>query len=151
MSLTRDESVHRFMGDASDSVEQEQERIREHIASHHEQLGFGLFIVVDAETGKPIGRAGVHHGPRQDLEELEVNYLIAEPWRGQGYATEVVQAVVDHVRSAHGVTRLAAMISADNAASRRVAEKVGFELVDEVDYPEIGRALRYVWTADSAG
>lgn len=151
MALTQDESVHRFMGGASTSVEQEEQRIRQHIKSHHRDLGFGLYLVVDRATGEPIGRAGIHHGPRPDLEDLEINYLIAEPWRGKGYATEVISEVIRHARDEHGVRRLAAMISADNGPSRTVAEKAGFELVDEVDYPEIGRALRYVWTADDDG
>lgn len=147
VELVRDEAVLRFMGGASQSVDEERARIREHIRTHHETLGFGLFLVADRESGEVLGRAGIHHGPIPDVEPLELNYLIAPGHRGKGLATEVAKALVHWGDYAHGIERLAALIAPDNAASIRVAEHAGFRYVDEVDYPEIERASRYVWTA----
>lgn len=146
--FVQDEAVTRFMGHSGRTLEEERLQIQKHIRTHHDELGYGLFLVVDRETGEPLGRAGIHHGPVPEIESLEINYLIVPEHRGKGLAREVVEALVEWARDEHGIRRLAAFISPDNAPSIRVAEHAGFRRVDEVDYPLIGRALRYVWESD---
>ncbi|MBQ9564560.1 MAG: GNAT family N-acetyltransferase, partial [Synergistaceae bacterium] len=53
-------------------------------------------------------------------------YGIAEEYRGWGYATEAVAAVVSWALRQPGVTRVEAETDAGNAASKRVLEKCGF-------------------------
>lgn len=146
-AFARDATVIRYMGETIASLEEERERIQEHIRTHHDELGYGLFLVVDRETGEAVGRAGIHRGPIPDVEPLEINYLIAPEHRGKGLATEVVSALVQWAEEELGLRRLAALISPDNQVSIRVAEAAGFRRVDEVDYPALGRALRFVWVS----
>ena len=54
----------------------------------------------------------------------EVGYEIEPEFRGQGIASEAVGAVVGGL----GVPLLSAQARSDNVASRRVLEKVGFEV-----------------------
>jgi GNAT superfamily N-acetyltransferase len=58
----------------------------------------------------------------------EIGYKIEPEFRGLGFATEAVQAVIDHAADHHGFTMLVAQARADNVASRRVLEKSGFAL-----------------------
>lgn len=146
-AFAQDDTVRRYMGEFGGTLEEERVRIQKHIRTHHDELGFGLFLVVDRETGEAVGRAGIHRGPIPDVEPLEINYLIVPEHRGKGLATEVVTALVRWAHEEVGLRRLAALISADNISSIRVAKHAGFREVDEVDYPALGRALRFVWEA----
>ncbi len=56
----------------------------------------------------------------------EIGYKIEPEFRGLGFATEALGAVVEHVIAHHGFTLLVAQARADNVASRRVLEKSGF-------------------------
>ena len=59
----------------------------------------------------------------------EIGYEIASAFRGQGFATEAVRAVVGGILGWHGFTVVSASARADNLASRRVLEKTGFARV----------------------
>ncbi len=61
---------------------------------------------------------------RHDLE-VELGYAVA-PWaRGRGAATETLRQLTRWA-FAEGLQRVTAIISVDNPASSRVAEKVGY-------------------------
>ena len=63
-----------------------------------------------------------------------VGYWLA-PWaRGRGVMTESVRAVVDWARREHGVKRLFLTAHPDNAASQRVAERVGFRRIGMTEH-----------------
>ncbi len=59
----------------------------------------------------------------------EIGYEVDETYRGQGFASEAVAAVVAASSANHGFTLLTAKACAENSASRRVLEKNGFATV----------------------
>jgi RimJ/RimL family protein N-acetyltransferase len=61
-----------------------------------------------------------------DDGSAEIGYWIGKPWWGRGFATEAASAIVRHCFSSAGFTRLTCCHFVDNAASRRVIEKLGF-------------------------
>ena len=83
--------------------------------------------------GAMIGRAGF--SASTDGRRRELGYLLAPAHWGQGLATELARALVHwHEEHPDGVDRaLGAFAFADNLASRRVLEKVGFTLVGTSD------------------
>jgi RimJ/RimL family protein N-acetyltransferase len=60
-----------------------------------------------------------------DLEASNLGYYFFPPHWGQGYATEAVRAVTQHLLS-QGVHRLVATVTAGNTASERVLQKAGY-------------------------
>jgi ribosomal-protein-alanine N-acetyltransferase len=63
---------------------------------------------------------------------VEIGYGLAEPYRGSGYATEAVEAMCEWLFAEAGATVITATgIEADNPASRRVLEKLGFTQTSE--------------------
>ena len=84
---------------------------------------FGIFA---KDSGKLVGvcgygkRCGPDKGP-------EIGYWIGEPFWGQGYATESVRAVIDHLFSTTALDEIAAGCRVTNVASKRVLEKCGFQ------------------------
>lgn len=79
------------------------------------------------ETGEDeiIGVMDLFRASQDDI--FEIGYWIAKPFWGNGYATNAGQMVIKAAQNHLGVTRLKAGVFADNPASLRVLEKLGFE------------------------
>lgn len=88
--------------------------------------GETVFLITGRCSGEILGAAGCG---QMDETDLEVGYWIGEQYWGMGYATEAVQAVVDHVFDAGEVERLYGRCRVVNMASRRVLMKCGFQFV----------------------
>lgn len=56
----------------------------------------------------------------------EIGYVIQPPFQQQGLATEVLFVVAGYAFAEYNFRKLRLLIDADNLASIRVAEKVGF-------------------------
>jgi len=82
---------------------------------------FGIFA---KDSGKLVGVCG--YGKRQDRGP-EIGYWIGEPFWGQGYATEAMRAVIDHLFTTTTLDEIAAGCRVTNVVSRRVLEKCGFQ------------------------
>lgn len=103
--------------DAQEFVRRPQERMLPHF----------LVTLPTAEGAKLIGSAGLaRHG-----EDAELGYWIARDHWGRGYATEAARAVV-RLAAALGHRRIVASHFADNSASGRVLQKVGFRPTGEI-------------------
>lgn len=61
-----------------------------------------------------------------DRVEGTLSYWLHEEHRGRGYATEAVELLVDHAFSELGLHRVAAQVFAENDASWRLLERLGF-------------------------
>ncbi|MGH3012116.1 MAG: GNAT family N-acetyltransferase [Gaiellaceae bacterium] len=92
---------------------------------HGEDPGLGIFVFRERETGRFVGRGAIRRIEIGGRTEVEVGYALAFDAWGQGYATEMAEALVAHAE-AGGHGPLVAYTEPRNAASRRVLEKVGF-------------------------
>ncbi|WP_162143734.1 GNAT family N-acetyltransferase [Hellea balneolensis] len=71
---------------------------------------------------------------------LELGYWIGKPYWGRGYSTEAAKAIITEARKTLGVKALMAGAFADNPASLRVLEKLGFKPTGEEEmYFSMGR------------
>ena len=113
--------------------------VDEYIAEYA-AAGFTKWRVADLDDHL-VGRAGF--GPHRDGREL--GYTIRRDQWGQGLASEIGAALVTwHVTHAADIS-LYAYVAADNLASRRVVQKIGFESIGREDYRGVlGRVPRAV-------
>jgi len=100
-------------------------------------LGYGWWLVEERGTGRFVGEVGIHD-LRRDTEpsyagEPEVGWGLLPEFHGRGLAREAVSQVLSWARSIPA-SRLVCIINAENAASIRLAEAVGFSRVGEVAY-----------------
>lgn len=79
------------------------------------------------ETGVAMGFVNYHHREVSSAR-LEIGYILARAFWGQGLAGEAVAALLDHCFGALAVNRVEALIDPDNAASVRLAERLSFRL-----------------------
>jgi ribosomal-protein-alanine N-acetyltransferase len=102
--------------------------------------GYGRWAVVDRLTGRLVGMCG----PKflAGLGEIEIGYRLERTQWGLGLATEAALAARDHAHDVLGMDRLIALIMEENAASLRVAEKLGMTCTGPLHY-EGTDVLRY--------
>ena len=99
-------------------------------------------MVLRDEVGaaRVIGSVGFHGPPDAD-GRVEVGYHVEPGFRGRGFATEAVTALLRWARDVHAIRRFRASIAPTNAASLGVARRLGFEQRgvrwDEVDGEEL--------------
>jgi len=89
------------------------------------ERGHGRVAVVERESGRFIGRTGLKHW--QQFGETEVSWVLHADARGKGYATETGAASLRWGFERFDPTYLTAMIQPANAASLRVAERLGMK------------------------
>ena len=81
-------------------------------------------LVISLKDGTIAGSAGVRSN---DNTEPEITYFLGQAHWGKGFATEAVQAIIDHVFSVANIERIIGRCSVGNRGSRRVLEKCGFQ------------------------
>jgi RimJ/RimL family protein N-acetyltransferase len=112
---------------------------REQAARSHDDWNAGTryhFALVERETGMVLGVAGIN-AEKPDAPEL--HYWIRTDHARRGLTTEACRGLIDWARRELRVRRLTLWAGRDNAASRRVAEKLGFVHVGPLDWkPEGG-------------
>jgi RimJ/RimL family protein N-acetyltransferase len=107
--------------------------------------GWVQFTVEERSTGTLVGDVGLSPAGGEP-GVIMVGYTIAPPHQGHGYATEAIGALVDYAFERLDADLVRAYASAENAASIRVAEKVGMQLIERwrhTDGDEVWYGVRY--------
>ena len=92
-------------------------------AARAERRGIDYAILLAGMPIGAVGVAGIRTGP-------VLGYWLARPYWGQGFMSEAVAAVIEHLFE-DGHIFIASGILEGNAASLRVQEKLGFRAVNE--------------------
>lgn len=142
--IFRLEEVGRWTGGVHTSIDDTRALIAkagEHQAAH----GFALWAVEERETGLLVGEVGLQllefRGP-----EVEIGWSFAPSSWGRGYASEAAGAWLDVAFGELALPEVLATIIPENAASRRLAERLGFALRGE-RYVHRANHLVYAVTA----
>lgn len=98
-------------------------------------LGFGYWAVREKATGEYIGDIGFADFYREMTPSTkgipEAGWVIAPHAHGKGYATEALNAAINWLKKQPFQSKCICIIDPDNVASLNVAEKVGFEFIEE--------------------
>lgn len=138
-AMWADPAVTRYIGGRPFSQEETWARLLRYIG-HWAALGFGFWAVEEKATGEYAGELGFADFKREIEPPIdgapEVGWAFVPRVHGRGYATEALRAVL-----AWGDTHLASgrtvcLVHPENAASLRVAEKVGFRESQRTTYKE---------------
>jgi RimJ/RimL family protein N-acetyltransferase len=97
---------------------------------HQNEYGSGLFSVILKESGELIGDCGLEQ--MEDWGAAELGYDFRSDFWNQGYATEAACAVRNYAFDVLKLPRLISLIRVGNFSSKRVAEKVGMILAEEI-------------------
>jgi RimJ/RimL family protein N-acetyltransferase len=93
------------------------------VLGHWQLRGYGLWAVEEKATGAFVGRIGLIYP--EGWPALEVGWLIDRARWGEGFATEGGRAAMQFAFDRLQLERISSVIRPQNAASIRVAEKLG--------------------------
>ena len=127
--LTPDATTDVFSGDP----EAEREKFLRYIQYAYSFFGFGLWTVLERQSGAVIGRCGLMPATDRRTPEgrVELGYLIAREMRGKGYALEACRAVLDFAFRELECGEIYAGIGGGNTESIRLARRLGFSREDD--------------------
>jgi [ribosomal protein S5]-alanine N-acetyltransferase len=94
---------------------------------------YGWYAVRAADADGPralVGGAG-YFGPPAAEGTVEVGYSVLPEWQRRGYASEMVQTLVEHAFTFAGVERIIAHTTEANPASIAVLLRCGFQAAGE--------------------
>lgn len=138
----RDPEVIQYIPDAPRTYEQTKEELEWFMNGHPRFPELGLWATVYKETGQFIGRCGLLPWTIDGRDEVEVAFALAKQFWGQGLATEVAKALIQHGFEDLRLSRLICSIEHGNKASIRVATKLGMTFEKEAQ-DEYGPFLIY--------
>ena len=130
--MLADEGTTRFVGDGQPLDRMNAWRSMAMLLGHWVLRGYGMWAVELAETGEFIGRVGLHNP--DGWPELEVGWMLRPEFRRRGYAVEAAQAVLGFAFQHLGAERVISLIRVENAASERVARRLGGRQSTTIDF-----------------
>ena len=134
--LYSDADVKKYVYSEAMTYEETKEELEWAIKLYSNQPGFGLWATIYKETGEFIGRCGLLPWTIEEHPEVEVTYMLAKKYWGQGLGTEVAQALIHYGVEQLKLSRLICCIDKEKQASINVARNLGMIFEKEVDTGE---------------
>ncbi|MCM2415650.1 GNAT family N-acetyltransferase [Streptomyces sp. RKAG290] len=128
MALFQDVRVSRWMGDGPATEAADRALFGRIFTKVYAQELFDVWAV--RQGGRPVGHAEIK--PSRDAEGHEIVYALAPGAWGQGFGTEVAQALVAHGFDTLGLTEVHATVAAGNEASLALLRRIGFRHVRDL-------------------
>jgi RimJ/RimL family protein N-acetyltransferase len=94
--------------------------------------GFGLWAVVEKESGRMIGYCGLMF--LEGTTEVELAYGLAKSVWDKGFATEAARAALRFGFEELKLERIVAVVNPQNEASRKVLEKLGMRYTKDAHH-----------------
>ena len=130
-ALYSDPQVRRYFPEGTLTYEETKEELEWFLNGHPQHPELGLWATVHKETNQLIGRCGLLPWTIDGRPEVEVAYMIAKEYWGQGLGAEAAQAVLDYGFEELQLSRLICLIDRENLASIKVAGKIGMTFEKE--------------------
>ena len=140
--LYSEPEIRRYFPEGTLTYQETKEELEWFLNGHPAQPQLGLWATLHKETDQFIGRCGLLPWTIEGRPEVEVAYLLAKEYWGQGLGTEAAQAIVHYAFEQLQLSRLICMIDLENQASIKVASKIGMTLEKEME-DEKGPFLLY--------
>lgn len=86
-----------------------------------------MLFILDKNTNDLIGATGFH-GINWDVPCTETGYWVRKKYLGQGYITEAINTITHYAFKVLKVKRLTITCDVDNECSKKVPERLGYNL-----------------------
>ena len=129
--LVNDPQWLRFIGDKQvTDLDRARRYIEDGPRAMYRQFGFGLNRVASKDSDTPIGICGLLQ--RDSLLQPDLGFAFLPEYRGQGYAWEAADAILQHGYLILRQTQVAAIVNPDNLSSIKLLDKLGFRLDKQI-------------------
>jgi RimJ/RimL family protein N-acetyltransferase len=130
-ALYSDPQVRKYFPEGTLTYEETREELEWFLNGHPEDPRLGLWATIYKQTGQFIGRCGLLPWTIDGRQEVEVAYMLAKDYWGQGLGTEVARAILHYGFERLNLTRLICLIDRENQASIKVARNIGMTFEKE--------------------
>jgi len=127
-----DPEVMQYLGNGTTFTLEETWRRIAFFLGHWQLRGYGMWAVESKASGMFLGRIGFHQP--LNWPGLEIGWLIRKEDWGKGYATEGAKMLLDDGRKSLQLKEIISLIQPLNIPSIKVAEKIGGQLVGEINF-----------------
>ncbi|MBW3469697.1 GNAT family N-acetyltransferase [Arthrospiribacter ruber] len=103
--------------------------------SAYAKHGYGLFLLEEKESNKPLGLAGFLK--RTELDFPDLGFALLPEAEGKGYAHEACASLINIGKENWGFTRLFAITLSENTRSKKLLTQLGF--VPKGDFSFLGK------------
>ncbi|WP_042274626.1 GNAT family N-acetyltransferase [[Clostridium] dakarense] len=86
--------------------------------------------IVSKNSNELIGSIALHHFD-YEKNRVEMGYNLKRVYWKQGIMSEVLKSVIDYLAKYSSINEIEASIHSENIASIKLAEKVGFKLIEK--------------------
>jgi len=137
LAIWSDPEVVRHIGGRPFTAEEVWKRLLQYLGMWG-LLGYGYWAVEEKDSGRYIGDIGFADLRREIQPSLqgmlECGWVLSPQGHGHGYASEAVAAISAWGQKHFADRRMVCIISPENQASIRVAEKAGYRLWQPATY-----------------
>ena len=134
LSFLGDPEVMRFSIRGPETREDIQTKYLPGCLKRYSRDGLGQWAVVRKSDGLCVGECGIYAQQIDGEREFEISYRMRRDCWGNGLATEAARACRDYGFKKAGLRRLISIIASENAASIRVAEKMGMTMEKKASF-----------------
>lgn len=148
-AMMADPEVARFLtGDQAPQDRPTAWRTMALFVGHWALRGYGLFAVEEKATGAFVGRVGAWQP--ECWVGFELGWGLAREHWGKGYALEAARAAGDWAFARFNLPELVSLIHTANAASARLAQRLGMKVSHETIHAGMPHAVWKISRADWA-
>lgn len=124
----------KYIGDRNvKTLNEAKSYIEGRILPQFEKLGFGNYTVVRKEDNTVVGSCGLYD--REGLEGVDIGFAFLPEYEKLGYAFEGVSKLMQVAFDEFGIDKISAITLEENTSSRRLLEKLKFELKGPIRIP----------------
>ena len=131
-AMLADPASTRWVGDGQPLDRTHAWRSLAMLIGHWQLRGYGMWALELKDTGEFIGRAGLMQP--EGWPDLELGWMLRPEFRHHGYATEAGNAILEFAWCMLNAQRVISLVRIGNDASDRVAERLGGEHIDDMDF-----------------
>ncbi|SER97315.1 GNAT family N-acetyltransferase [Lachnobacterium bovis] len=113
--------------------EEELEYQKTYIKTVYPFYGYGMWIVIDKDTDKLIGRVGIEYKDRGKEHNIEIGYAIHPDFQRKGIATEVCMKLFEVAKEEFGIKELVCYVDLENEPSISFAKSLGFKYEKDIE------------------
>lgn len=125
------ESAQKWLEELDADRQEEGERLKAYIQNIYGFYEYGMWLLVEKESGEVIGRAGLQIAGEQG--EPELGFAVRDEFQKKGYAFEACTAILKYAREELELDEIRALAEEGNTASKRLLHKLGFQYMKETE------------------
>lgn len=127
--LYKSEEVRLYIEDLYEDKEEEIKYTEDYIKNQYRFYEYGMWVVIEKDTGDLIGRAGIFDRQNQDATEL--GFMFGIDYWGKGFAKEVLLGIIQYIKDEFEINRLYAHVVNENHRSKKLLKAIGFKYLCE--------------------